>query len=72
MREEQSEVFNLEEELPLLLIREVEKHFSLESLNYLFMESGSRIHSEMNLCGKNLEPISVEAANRKDLCVCFL
>ena len=34
MGEEQSEVFNLKEKLPLLLIREAEKHFASESLNY--------------------------------------
>ena len=33
---EKTEVFNLKEELPLLLIREAEKHFTLESHNYFW------------------------------------
>ena len=42
MGEEQSEVFNLKEELPLLLIREAEKNFIPESCNYVLMDSGAR------------------------------
>ena len=48
-------------------MRDNEQTLKIELLSHWKLEAEFR-----NLYGKNLEPIWVEAANRKDLCVCFL